>query len=188
MGMKPLAKFIFELGQLRRIKHEGWRMAGIEDPESVAEHSLRVAQIGYILAVLEGHADPCQVAAIGVFHDIEECRVGDIHRVASRYVTADKERAAKEQLAPLGALGDGIFKLWIQDERRDTAAGIIAKDADYLEMAAMAKEYLEQGFAAARDWLDNTGKALKTESAKRLHAELSRTGSTEWWHGLKKLS
>jgi len=187
MDIKNIWKFIFELGQLRRIKHEGWRLAGIEHPESVADHSLRVAQIGYVLAVLEGHPAPCEVAAIGVFHDIEECRVGDIHRVASRYVEADKPRAAKEQLAPLGTLGDGIFKLWSQDEKQDTAAGIIAKDADYLEMAAVAKEYVEQGFASAQDWINNISKALKTESAKRLMASLQSVNSTDWWQGLKKL-
>ena len=188
MELKAVSKFIYELGQLRRVKHEGWRLAGVSDPDSVAEHSLRVAQIGYILAVLEKHPAPAEVAAIGIFHDIEECRIGDVHKVANRYVTADKERAVRDQTEPLGELGAGILKLWLQDHRRDTAGGVIAKDADLLEMAAMAKEYLERGFASAQDWLNNISPALKTESARRLFAALSETGSTEWWQGLKKLS
>jgi len=187
MDVKTVWNFIFELGQLRRIKHEGWRLIGVEQPESVAEHSLRAAQIAYILAVLEEYPDPNECAAIGIFHDLEECRIGDLHRVASRYVTADKERAAREQTAALDEVGERIFKLWLQDERRDTLAGIIAKDADYLEMAAMAKEHLEQGRAQARDWLENISKALKTESAKKLFAELEKTDSSDWWHGLKKI-
>lgn len=50
ISLKKIITFIFELVQLRRIKHEGWRLVGIDNPESVAEHSLRAAQIGYILA------------------------------------------------------------------------------------------------------------------------------------------
>ena len=41
----------------KRVKRSGWWVAGIDDPESVAEHSYRTALLGYILASLEG-ADP----------------------------------------------------------------------------------------------------------------------------------
>ncbi len=187
MDTKNVWKFIFEMAQLRRIKHEGWRLAGVDQPESVAEHSLRAAQIAYLLACLENYPDPAEVAAIAVFHDMEECRIGDIHRVASRYASADKERCAREQTAPLGEAGERILGLWLQDERKDTTAGIIAKDADYLDMAAMAKEYLERGYDSAQDWIDNVSKALRTGSAKALIADLKQTESHEWWQGLKKL-
>ena len=38
MTNKNIINFIFELKQLSRIKHEGWKIIGIEDPESVADH------------------------------------------------------------------------------------------------------------------------------------------------------
>ena len=43
-----IVNYIFELGQLKRIKQEGFRLNGIDKPHSVAAHSLRAAQIGYI--------------------------------------------------------------------------------------------------------------------------------------------
>lgn len=187
MDLKRLSDYIFELGMLRRVKHEGWRLAGIEHPESVAEHSLRAAQIAFALAVLERHPNPPAVAAISLFHDVEECRVGDVHRVASRYVEADKEQAVRDQCAALGPVGEAILRLWLQDERQDTAAGVIAKDADYLEMAAMAREFQEQGHAATQDWLNNISKALKTESAQKLFRELAEGDPCDWWQGLKKI-
>ena len=55
--MNNIAKYLYEVGQLKRVKRSGWWMAGIADPESVAEHSFRTALLGYILASLEG-ADP----------------------------------------------------------------------------------------------------------------------------------
>ena len=55
-NLKNQINFLFELGQLKRVKHEGWRLVGVEHPESVAEHSLRAAQIGYVIAALENEA------------------------------------------------------------------------------------------------------------------------------------
>ena len=51
--LQKITNLIFEGLHLKRIKHEGWRMCGIENPDSVAEHSLNAAQIGYILAKME---------------------------------------------------------------------------------------------------------------------------------------
>ncbi|MDI6721005.1 MAG: HD domain-containing protein [Candidatus Aenigmarchaeota archaeon] len=64
MENKDVLNFIFEMGQLRRIKHEGWRIAGVENPESVADHALRAAQIGFFLARLEGYDNPYEVCSI----------------------------------------------------------------------------------------------------------------------------
>ncbi|MBM3204648.1 HD domain-containing protein [Candidatus Uhrbacteria bacterium] len=187
MTDKEILNFFFELGQLRRIKHEGWRLAGIEYPDSVAEHSLRAAQIGLVLAHLETYENPLEVCAMLVFHDIGECRIGDLHKVANRYVQVDEDRAVKEQLVSLGEVGESIYTLWKQVEHKDTRAGIIAKDADYVEQGILAKEYVERGYVSAEDWIKNTSRAVKTDSAKRLLAELPHTTSTDWWHGLKKL-
>ena len=63
------------------------------------------AQIGYVLAQMEGHPEPEKIATMLIFHDIAECRVGDIHRVAHRYVGADEEQAVEDQTRPLGEAG-----------------------------------------------------------------------------------
>ncbi len=67
----------------------------------------------------------------------------------------------------------------------NTDFGNIAKDADYLEMAFTAKEYIEIGYEGAWDWINNVGRALRTDSVKLLHAALIDTSSNEWWSGLK---
>jgi len=61
MENQDILNFIFELGQLRRIDHEGWKLIGIKHPETVAEHSLRAAQIGFILAELENLDNPFEI-------------------------------------------------------------------------------------------------------------------------------
>ncbi|MDG6219294.1 MAG: HD domain-containing protein, partial [Candidatus Thermoplasmatota archaeon] len=81
-----ISTFFYELGMLRRVQREGWKLLGVIQPESVAEHSLRAAQIAYVLAILEHHPSPETVCSILVFHDIGECRIGDIQKVANRYI------------------------------------------------------------------------------------------------------
>ena len=187
MNEQDILNFGFELGQLRRITHQGWNLIAIENPETIAEHSLRAAQLAFILAKMENHPKPEEVVSIVVFHDIGECRIGDIHKVANRYLQTDEERAVKEQTQKLETIGEDIFHYWKQMEDAQTPAGIIAKDADRLEQALSAKEYLEKGYPYAQDWIDNISKAVKTESAKKLLVALLTSHSANWWQGLKKL-
>lgn len=174
------------MGQLARVDHEGMKLLGIKNPDSISEHVLRSAQIAYILASLERYEKPHEVVSIVVFYSINETRTGNQHRVATRYIDFNEDKVAKEQTDNLGKIGEDIFSLWKQRKYRNTEAGIIAKDADGLGQAFRAKEYSEQGFQYAQDWINNVGKALKTKSAKKLWQELQKTHSNEWWQGLKK--
>ena len=61
--------FFAEAGLLKKIKRSGWWVAGIKDPESVAEHCFRCALIGYYIAHLEG-VDPYKVVLMTLFNDI----------------------------------------------------------------------------------------------------------------------
>lgn len=187
MVSKDVISFFFEMGQLSRVKREGWRLLGIESPESVADHTLRAAQIGWILAKLEGYANPHEVASILIFHDIGEARVGDIHKLANRYITVDEAAAVREQTSRLGEMGTQVFELWDSIETRSTQAGIIAKDADLLELAVRAREYIQQGFSDAHEWFEAAQTRVQTRSAKQLIAELATVSPTAWWHGLKKI-
>ena len=187
MNNQQITQFIFELAQLRRIKHEGYRMAGVDHPLSVADHCTRAAQIGYFLAKMEGYENPYEVVTMVVFHDIGECRTGDIHKVANRYVKVEELQAVKDQLRPFEEEGEELLSLWKQTEERSSIPGVIAKDADYLEKGFTAKEYLEQGHKSAQDWINNVKKHLQTKSAKALAEEMEKMNSTDWWSGLKKI-
>lgn len=188
MLVNKVVNFIFELGHLRRIKHEGWRLANVEKPDSVAEHSLRAAQIGYLLAKMENHPNPHKITTMLLFHDIGECRIGDIHKLANRYVVSNEDKAVTEQCAELEETGNEILSFWNEMHDKKTIDSIIAKDADYLEQAFMAKEYLELGHKACQSYIDSIDKAVKTKSAKKLIKAMKKTDSYQWWQGLKKLS
>lgn len=191
MNFKKVVNFIFELNQLKRQKHDGWRLAGVNYPPSVADHALRVAQIGYILAAMEGNANPEKVATMLVFHENGEARIGDQTKLGARYFSKkDPERKAfAEQTENLGEeIGQKLLSYFEEFEERSTVEAIIAKDADWLETAFQAKEYADLGYESCWDWINNVEKALETESAKRLLKEMKEVRFTDWWDGLKKMT
>jgi len=190
MKIKKIVNFIFEINQLKKRKISGWYLANVDSPLSVAEHSLRAAQIGYILAKMEG-ADANKVTTMLVIHDNAEARTGDQNKVSARYFSKKnaEKTAFKEQIKDLGSdLEEQWLKYFEEFEKRNTKEGIIAQDADWLETAFQAKEYVDLGYTSAQNWIDNVEKALKTDSAKKLLAEMQQTASTDWWQNLKKIT
>jgi putative hydrolases of HD superfamily len=191
MPIKKIVNFIFELSQLKRQTHSGWWRIGVKHPVTVAEHVFRAAQIGYILAVMEGDANPEKVVTIIMIHDNAEARIGDQDKVAARYFS-NKEAEAKAFTEQINSLSQEIQEKWQayfnEYENRNTKEGIIAKDADWLEQAFQAKEYVDTGYLAAQNWIDNVATAVETESAKTIIAEMQKTEFTEWYNGLKKMT
>lgn len=184
-----LTNFFFELGMLKKIEHCGTKFAGVKHPDTLGEHTCRAAQIGYALA-LEAGGNPERVAVMCLMHDIGEIRIGDAHKIASRYLeTLPAEKKAvydqTEKLAP--RLRDRIRGLWDEFHAQKTLDSKIARDADLLETMLQAKEYLDTGFRAAERWLSNGSKYLKTRAAKRMHAHMKKTKFTDWWDELNKV-
>ena len=181
-SLRGVLRFLFEMGQLRAVSRAGWEHIHIGSPvEHVSDHTARTGQLAFILAVLEGHENPYYVATLGLFHDISETRTGDIDKIATRYIQADHSAAVKEQTLEMGDCGQMINQMWHEVETRQTKAGIIAKDADALEMALMARELVVQGNHEAQAWIDAVEKLLKTESAKRLFELLKIADPHQWW-------
>lgn len=189
--MKETVNFIFEINQLKRQRHSGWYLAGVPAPDSIAEHVTRAAQIGYILAEMEGDANPEKVACMILVHDNGEARIGDQNKVSARYFN-NKEaehNAFHEQLQCLQESIQAKWKQYFKEfEKRATKEGVIAKDADWLETAFQAKEYVDLGYSSAQNWIDNVEKALETGSAKKLLVEMKNTQFTDWWKDLKKMT
>ncbi len=189
---KNTIKFLSEIQMLKRQDHNGFRLAGLNHADSLADHSLACAQIAFILAESEG-ADPYKSATLCIFHDNNETRIGDHHKVSARYLNT-KEAEIKAEIEQFeyvdDTIGDKILPLLKEKRDRNTIEGIVAQDADWLEAAIQAKIYLEQGFSGCQNWIDNVEKVLETNSAKQLLAEIKSTKdfTNIWWQDLKKMT
>jgi len=187
--MKDTLRFLFELGQLKKTKRSGWWLAGIKDPETIAEHSFRSAIVARIIAEKEG-ADADKVTLMMLYHDVPESRINDLHKLGARYIDTDESenRCIKEQVENLpDYLKDEILGLFMEMKERKTKEAKVARDADLIECALQAKEYLDTGYPECQDWLDNISKVLLTGTGKAMLKEISRTKAHTWWHGLKNI-
>lgn len=186
MDMRGVARFAYEAGQLKRLPRAGWLIAGIGSPESVAEHSFRVGVLAYIIAVLEG-ADPDRAAALGLFHDLPETRIGDVPSVGRPYVTTPPAQAvAADQVAGLPEdLAQHISALIDEHEGAKTPHGTAearcSRDADKLDCLLQAREYEVQGNQQMQPWIASMVAAVSTETGKRLAASALEVAPGAWW-------
>lgn len=181
-GMSAVARFLFEAGTLKLTKRSGWWMAGVKDPESVADHSWRTALIASIIAQLEG-ADPARAAFLAVWHDSQETRTGDVNHLGKKYaqgeadpraITADQVAGMPEQLA------EAIRALVGEYEAKESLEAVCARDADKLECMIQGIEYRAQGYAHAQRWIDNSRGRITTKSGQDLADAVLETGSLDW--------
>jgi putative hydrolases of HD superfamily len=140
--LSGVGDFLHEMGQLKRLPRAGWQFAGVPNPESVAEHSFRVAIVGIALATLEG-ADVGRTAALCILHDSPESRVGDVPAVGRAYVTtASPEAVSVHQTSAMPAEIAATFQGLVRGyEAEDSIAARLAHDADKLETLLQAREY-----------------------------------------------
>lgn len=178
-----IVPFLHEAGHLKRSARQGWWIAGVQHPESVAEHSFRTAIVGYVIAAMEG-ADPERTAVLCLFHDIPETRQGDVPSTGKRYVSmAPDTQVAEDQTASLPAhLAERIQSLIGEFEECATPEAQCAKDADKLECLLQAREYQTQGYQDVQPWIDTMADAVRTSAGKSLAAAALDVKPNSWWH------
>jgi putative hydrolase of HD superfamily len=176
------AAYMYEVGLLKRSRRTGWWLAGVKDPESVAEHTFRTAVIGFALAVLEG-ADPERTAALCLFHDTPETRTGDIPSVGQAYVRAapDTQVVADQVRGCPPALDQAIRELVASYEARDSREAKLAHDADKLECLLQAREYQAQGHADVEPWIASSAAAVESGAARQLARAAQELPPQQWW-------
>jgi putative hydrolase of HD superfamily len=181
------ARFIYEVGHLKRTPRTGWFYAGVAkaETESVAEHSFRTAIIAYVLATLEG-VDPQRAATLALFHDTQETRTTDISYVGKQYLNRpDHEMITDHQTTGMPQLlRDGIRSLVADYEAQHSREAVLARDADKLECAVQAKEYAAQGQGETSDWVNSSLGELQSDTAKRLAETLVTMQPHAWWRAL----
>jgi len=52
-----------------------------------------------------------------IFHDLEECCIGDFHKVANRYINFNRENIVFDQIEKLDDFSGEILNYWNQIEK-----------------------------------------------------------------------
>lgn len=165
-----LENFLFEIASLKNVPRSGWFKVGIENPESVAEHSFLSAIIAFFLGLreLRNTDEACKCSVSALLHDIPESRTLDLHHLARKYVHVDEEKVLEEQLD----FDDGKDLKDLISKYSD-----IVGDADRIELFIQSRVYGLK-IEDAKIYGDNV--EMKTEAGKELLEKLKNT-DPRWW-------
>lgn len=164
METENLLKFFREIGGLKETPRKGWVIDGIENPESVADHSYGVALMTLVLGGGRKDIDLMKALKMALLHDLQESVTGDMvpmdvwEKVRKTHgklkghfddVTleekTEREREAFEKMSePLGSEGKEYLRLWEELEAGKTREAVFVKGIDRLELALQALEYAEK--------------------------------------------
>ncbi|MDD5172031.1 MAG: HD domain-containing protein [Candidatus ainarchaeum sp.] len=187
--MDSIVDYIFEAGMLKRTARSGWWAEKVKYPESVAEHSFRTGIVAFVLAKMEGMDDEGarRLCTAAVFHDMHETRLGDMNKITARYIPITKQLERKVEMEQRGKMPEELRSAIANALELNGKELVILKDADYLECAFQAKEYIDIGHKGAESWIKRIEVRLKTASAKKLLTRMKKKGSNDWWKGLKRI-
>jgi len=158
------------VGRLKGLPRTGWMEAGVENPESVAEHSYRTAVLVMLLADLQGR-DAEKAMRMALLHDLAEAETGDLTPAQKRSRgpahALEEDDAMTRILSALPAsLAERYRSLW--DEYREAASpeAETVVQADRVEMMLQALEYEESGAEPSmlnRFWQGEVGDGVPSE-------------------------
>jgi putative hydrolases of HD superfamily len=141
-AVEGILAVLADAGRLKKLKRSGWVRVGIPDPESVADHTFRLA----LLALLVGPHLGLNVDVmirLALIHDLGEARVGDL-TPADRVPPSEKRAREVEALSAIvDPLPDrtALYDLWGEYDAAATAEARVVRQLDKLEMAVQALEY-----------------------------------------------
>ncbi|AHF80101.1 HD domain-containing protein [Thermococcus paralvinellae] len=153
-----MIRLFLEVGRLKRLPRMGWLLRGVSNPESVADHSFRVAFITLLLADelrRKGvNIDVEKALKIALLHDLGESKITDLPLDAQRYIDKKKaeKKAVMDLLLEVEDRGLEYFKLFEEYEEESSLEGRLVKFADKLEMVLQAYEYEKAGFRSLEEF------------------------------------
>ena len=184
-----LSNFFHELSVLKILPRSGSFTAGVKNPDTIGEHVFRASQISFILAELE-NANSEHSCFLTTIHDNAESRIGDLNKIQTLYISDKKESEQKAFFDQIKNFPEKIkkkyFKAFNEFEENKTIEAKCSRDADLLECAFQAKEFLEQGYKLKQEWINNVGNALQTKSAKKIFNEMNNSSCHDWWKEVRK--
>ncbi|KAK3291068.1 uncharacterized protein B0H64DRAFT_331254 [Chaetomium fimeti] len=157
--------FLHLMQQLKHLPRTGW-LRTVENPESVASHSFRLALMGLFAPEL----DRSKCMFLGLYHDLAESVVGDIPTYAGvlKEQKHKLERSGFEYIDSLvkpydPKLAKEIMEAWLDYEEGRTPEGRWMKEMDKFECLVQAYEYEQQTYGE-KDLDEFQGLASKIHS------------------------
>jgi len=172
--MENLLNFFTEIGKLKRMPRRGWVIRNVKNPESIAEHTFRVAIMAWFLGEEKNsNFNIEKVIKMALIHDLCEVYAGDITPYDSiltkdnkklqqlvktwprfsekkkKKLVGQKYKKEKDGLEKLiksisPKLKNEVKNLWMDYENGSSKEGRFFKQTDRIESFLQAMEYWEK--------------------------------------------
>jgi putative hydrolase of HD superfamily len=156
MAKLDIIRFFQNINKLKRIKRTGWVLKGVRKPESVAEHTFRVAVLAYILTKDIAHINTEKLVKMALIHEFGEISAGDIP-TGARFESRKGYLKRKHKLESQGVkellkdipppMRREVRSLWNEADEKKTVEAKWLKNLDKLEMALQALDYELEGYS-----------------------------------------
>jgi putative hydrolase of HD superfamily len=168
-GLGELLDRAIEFTELKEVERTGWVLRGVDEPESVADHSWGTAQLCLLFASYAtmdpdlSEIDPHRAVSMALVHDLAEVQVGDIPKRMSKQGTGEPaanseksrlESAAIMRLTATDGVADEsaasvslhmIHDLWQEYESATSASARFVRDMNLIDMTLQAYLYERDG-------------------------------------------
>ncbi len=169
--------FFSEVGKLKDVKRTGWQIYNVSDPETVSDHSYRLA-----VMCLHYCKDLNMMRCVGMAlaHDLPEITVGDvaIHIDKSNQTVSDEDKKTTELVAAKELFKNHpeMFSLWEEYEDNETPESKLVHDLDKVEMVLQALEYQTNNRTKEHleEFFQTSEPRIQTEKGKELWDEVRR--------------
>jgi len=163
---EELLNFLSIAGKLKTIPRTGWVESGVENPESVADHSYRTALTAMLLSDMEG-LDTCRVMLMALLHDLAESEMGDITPMMKQEDHLEQEnRVMKKILNRFSEpLRQHYWEVWREYQEKKSPESVLVHDADKIDMVLQAYEYQQR---SPNDKLDRFWHAMVSPERKNI--------------------
>ena len=139
-----ISDFFFQIAGLKNLPRSGWKIkVGLENSESVAEHSYMMAVMAMVLSDLKT-LNSEKVIKMSILHDWAESKIGDFMPDEIGYdKKSELENYAMTEILELlpEKIQSDYQIIWNEFLKRDTPEARLVHELDKLEMALQAKIY-----------------------------------------------
>ncbi len=139
---------------MKTVRRSGWvKKAGIENAESVADHSYRMALVGVIFGT-DLELDACKIARMCLIHDLAESQIGDLMPEEKKNELDHRRRedaSIKKILARLPIKSRRVLNAdWKELIGSKSEEAKLVWQLDKLEMGLQMKDYIASGYSSER--------------------------------------
>jgi putative hydrolase of HD superfamily len=139
-----ISEFFFQIAGLKKLPRSGWKIKlGLDDSESVAEHSYMMSVMSMVLADMKS-LNSEKVIKMSILHDWAESKIGDfMPDEIGHDKKSELENYAMTEILELlpQKIQSDYQDMWNEFLVRGTPEARLVHELDKLEMALQAKIY-----------------------------------------------